>query len=235
MAYHPAAATFSLILMASLGFLLTCIPPSRPWIIPQPKTKVWELLAKLLGQDHICLSTSDSGNLMSTCLVGIPSNSSKYPPSLLSHHDAVNRRTHRIAFRSPNQITVKTPVENPLVPWRDSVKGLPKLSNEPAYFDILGSSFATFCVQFVFTPKTQKELFISITQHNPKYKAATWCENIAHVKMPSTEDSALRQLPKGLFLLCGNRAWAGIPPSPSRRAVYFRAVDLVHTQHIPNY
>lgn len=70
------------------------------------------------------------------------------------------------------------------------MKGLPKLSNEPAYFDILGSSFAIFCVQFVFTPKTQKELFISITQHNPKYKAATWCENIAHVKMPSTEDSA---------------------------------------------
>lgn len=92
------------------------------------------------------------------------------------------------------------------------MKGLPKLSNEPAYFDILGSSFATFCVQFVFPPKPQKELFISITQHNPKYKAATWCENIAHVKMPSTEDSAPRQLPKGLFLLCSNRAWAGIPP-----------------------
>lgn len=176
------------ILRVSLA-LLFCIPQGEPWIIPQPRSNVWALLTKSLGQDHICLSTSTPDNPMSTCLVGIPLNSSEYPSALLSLRDSTNWLTHWIVARSFALRTVKVPVKNPFVLWRDWAKDLPKLSDEPAEFEILRSSSAPFCVQFKFNPTTRKESYANITQHKVQYQAAQWCKNITHVKMPSTLDN----------------------------------------------
>ncbi|RMC15051.1 hypothetical protein DUI87_07231 [Hirundo rustica rustica] len=39
-----------------------------------------------------------------------------------------------------------------------------------------------------------------------------WCEETVEVVRPTTFGSKPWSLPKGIFLICGDRAWAGIPP-----------------------
>lgn len=196
--------------MSQLVILLTLVLSASPWIIPQLKTNIRVLLAKTLKQDHICLSKTATDEPMPTGLVGIPLNVSEYPPLLVSIQNNWNQQTHQVA-RSFAIQTVKVPVRNPLVLWRDWVGDLPKLPNEPAEFNIISTSSAPYCVQFMFNLPTHKQLNISVAQHNPKYQAAQWYKKIGHVKIASTLDGSPWQLPKGVFLNCGDCTWAGIP------------------------
>ncbi|RMC17363.1 hypothetical protein DUI87_05944 [Hirundo rustica rustica] len=39
-----------------------------------------------------------------------------------------------------------------------------------------------------------------------------WCKDTVEVDVPTTSRHKPLKLPKGVFLICGDRAWAGIPP-----------------------
>ncbi|RMC15620.1 hypothetical protein DUI87_07822 [Hirundo rustica rustica] len=66
---------------------------------------------------------------------------------------------------------------------------------------------------FMFTcPKGQERFFQFVYQTKGAYTARTWCDQVAHVQMATTHDADPLALPKGVFLICGDRAWAGIPP-----------------------
>lgn len=67
-----------------LVFIWSTIPPVDMWIIPQPKVNIWKVLTKVLDQDLLCLTTVSAADLLSTCLVGIPSNLDEFPPPLNS-------------------------------------------------------------------------------------------------------------------------------------------------------
>lgn len=64
-----------------LCFLLVIcmMPPVVVWIILQPKTNVWVMLAKALQQDHMCFSMNGIKDLLSTCLVEILLQPHEYP------------------------------------------------------------------------------------------------------------------------------------------------------------
>ncbi|TRZ08547.1 hypothetical protein HGM15179_018560 [Zosterops borbonicus] len=187
------------------------------WIVTQPKANVWRTLAMAMGQDHICLSQGSAKDPIASCLVGIPFKEDEFPPALLNFKNEYNKQSpgrHTRAleeFRLQRQI--KLPVINPLILWRDWVStSLPRAENEPQELELLGSSPAPFCVQFVFTPpKGQEKLFTQILQIKDEYHAGPWCEKIAHVKMASTPAIIPLTLPKGVFLICGDRAFTGIP------------------------
>lgn len=80
-----------LLLLASL------LVPTTTWIVPQPKANVWTTLARLLGQDHLCLSWTSSTNPILTCLVGIPFPPEEFLESLLIHQAQAN--TMKAAFK----------------------------------------------------------------------------------------------------------------------------------------
>ncbi|TRZ17283.1 hypothetical protein HGM15179_009816 [Zosterops borbonicus] len=84
--------------------------------------------------------------------------------------------------------------------------------SEPQELELLGSSPAPNCVQFVFTPpKKQEKLFTNLLQIKEAYHATPWCRQVSHVKMASTLGMVPLSLPKGVFLICGDRAFPGIP------------------------
>ncbi|RMC03430.1 hypothetical protein DUI87_20627 [Hirundo rustica rustica] len=58
----------------------------------------------------------------------------------------------------------------------------------------------------------QERSYQFVYQTKDVYTAKIWCGRIAHVEMASTADEKPLTLPKGVFLICGDRAWAGIPP-----------------------
>lgn len=100
----------------------------------------------------------------------------KFLPLLLRLKDDANNKALGQVFRSFLEHSVERkvalPVLNPLVLWRDWASELSQLSEEPQELEILGSSEASFCVQFVFTsPKGQDKLFSSIFQVKDVYMA----------------------------------------------------------------
>ncbi|TRZ05078.1 hypothetical protein HGM15179_022029, partial [Zosterops borbonicus] len=134
------------------GMLLaSLLGPVWAWIVPQPKVNVWKTLAKTLGQDHICLSSTAAGDPLSSCLVGIPFEEKDYPPALLRMKQSFNRKPVVIShFTELNHASAL--VKNPLAFWKEWTFHLPALPQEPQELDLLGSSPSPFCIHFTFTP-----------------------------------------------------------------------------------
>ncbi|TRZ09212.1 hypothetical protein HGM15179_017895 [Zosterops borbonicus] len=166
-----------------------------------------------MGQDHICLSQGSAQDPVASCLVGIPLQESDLPPGLLKLKAEFNKAPFPASSRKYSiDRFLPYPITNPYILWRDWVSTpLPKAAEEPQELELLGSSRAPFCVQFVFTPTRDANLFTDIKQIKRVYHATPWCVMVAHVKMASTLGYKPLALPKGLFLICRDRAYAGIP------------------------
>ncbi|XP_068856631.1 uncharacterized protein [Aphelocoma coerulescens] len=205
------------------------------WIVPQPAANVWSVLARTMGQDHICLSTTAAQNPMATCLVGIPleqeftSLPEKLEPMQASMTPSqttkssntgrasvakppVNLHRPRVPYRRRPPFSWhrrgKRDTNNPLEKW---LPRLPRASSEPQELDLLGSYPARYCVQFQFGLSPDLEAFKIIAPNHREYKAAKWCLAVSKVTTENPHRSRLKRLPRGLFLICGDRAWAGIP------------------------
>ncbi|XP_066402870.1 uncharacterized protein [Molothrus aeneus] len=166
------------------------------WIVPQPKANVWRTLAEALGQDHICLDTGAAKDPMSSCLVGIPLPPSELPP-LFNYAFSLSTTRDAIAtFWSA---------------WRDGVRGLIPLDSEPQELHLLGSAVAPVCIQFRFTPRPGEKGYTVLNPSDPRYQATRWCKRPIKVPLSSTPGGKPLALPRGIFFICGDRAWAGIP------------------------
>lgn len=161
-------------------------------IVPQPKANVWTTLAKALNQSGLCLSMGSTEDPMSTCLVGIPLKPNQYP------------------------FTGKKP--DPVRSWDSWTRILPHAPQEPQELALVGSAKAIYCVNFNYRLKgkewyepsaTRKTHILEVKPHDLAYTIPTWCNVTAPVPAESTKEP--RQLPSGVFLICGDWAWAGIP------------------------
>ncbi|RMB92340.1 hypothetical protein DUI87_31214 [Hirundo rustica rustica] len=157
-----------------------------------------------MGQDHICLTAASADNPLSTCLVGIPFKPEEFPPGLLQ------------ALRTANQIrphrqVLKGIIKNPFALWSTYQHTLLQSSAYPAELELLGSVNASFCIKFVYSPpKEQEQLYHRIRSSNNM--PSGWCKDTVEVDVLTSMDSKPLSLPKGTFLICGDRAWSGIPP-----------------------
>ncbi|XP_077645903.1 uncharacterized protein LOC144247957 [Lonchura striata] len=176
------------------------------WIVPQPKKNVWVTLAQALQQDHMCLSTASAENPMSTCLIGVPSKEDEFPIGLVRLQKQVNE--NKIP-KGAGQVEAQ--VRNPLILWQGWVSHLPTAEGEPQELELLGSAKAEFCIQFDFSPTKEVKLYEHVKQYKVEFRAGQWCTAVYKLKFASTTDFRPRKLDKGMFLICGDRAYPGIP------------------------
>ncbi|XP_061231669.1 syncytin-A-like [Neopsephotus bourkii] len=81
-------------------------------------------------------------------------------------------------------------------------------------FNILGSAPAQNCVKF--DPHHNQDNPINVSSHRP-YNETAYCQSITE-KTVITSNTGY--LPGGQFLVCGDRAWQGIPRSPEGGPCY---------------
>ncbi|RMC00705.1 hypothetical protein DUI87_22732 [Hirundo rustica rustica] len=193
---------------------------------------MWATLARAMGQDHICLSATSADSPLSTCLVGIPFKPEEFPQGLLQLLKSVNqvRSTYYDSTFNYNVLKgVTYPIKNPLTLWSIYLNTLSQLSSDPTELELLGSVNASFCIKFVYSPpKGQEQNYRQIRSVNTM--PDDWCEETVEVVWPTTFGSKPWSLPKGIFLICGDRAWAGIPPCHIRRTLHIGQVEPVFPQ-----
>ncbi|XP_058716083.1 uncharacterized protein LOC131590192 [Poecile atricapillus] len=180
-------------LMSLIIWMLLKTSAVDAWLVAQPQENVWITLAKTLQQDHMCLSMGSATNPLSSCLVGIPLKPHEYP------------------------FTGKEP--NPVDTWDEWTKILPHAPEEPQELELLGSSKAAYCINFNYHPvanawpasKYQKAIKSrkNVTPNSKIYSQSKWCNYTGSTR--STSSHYPRVLPRGVFLICGDRVWAGIP------------------------
>ncbi|XP_064289396.1 uncharacterized protein LOC135308416 [Passer domesticus] len=184
--------------IAIIAFWCATLPTSQPWVVPQPKRNVWKTLASALGQDSICLTTASATDPLSTCLVGIPISPDELPDTLYpSLEPLFNNKINCPSNLYPN------------VAWRKFSNRLNQSKSEPTEFTLLGSSTAHFCFQFFPFPGQDEKSYTPIISSN--HTAGNWCSSLSQITIPITLNDKPKSLPNGLFLICGNRAWQGIP------------------------
>lgn len=143
-------------------------------------------------------------------LVGLPMD--EWPVTV----DALHRRQGS----SPNN-THKKP--SPVDTWDTWTEGLEHAPEEPQELDLLGASKMNYCVKFYYKPRwgewdsrmvrpDEKGVVVwqNVTPHHSFYKREkNWC----NYTFPITSRSSLhpKRLPKGVFLVCRDRAWPRIP------------------------
>lgn len=176
----------------------------KVWIVPQPRQNVWVISACALQHDHLCLSMASADDRVSTCLGGMPFSIDQFPSELRALMNNINQNPPLVCRRCVH-------ITNPLVLWRKWSSNLPELDKKPTEFELLGSLIAPFCVQFIFKPSYYPESYISVKIHKKEFQAANWCKSIRHLNIPSSKNQIPLKLPKGMFLICGQRAWAGGP------------------------
>ncbi|XP_074389739.1 uncharacterized protein LOC141727276 [Zonotrichia albicollis] len=186
-----------------LTVLMTCgflLPPAEPWVIPQPKINVWRALAQSLGQDSICLDTGAAEDPMSSCLVGIPFSPGEFPPAFQSAFSPVLAQS--LTF---------LPGFEPSNAWRSGVARLSPAPSEPTELHLLGSANSSICFQFEYSYAPIYEGSEVVRQTKKQYQASQWCRAVLKIMGPTSTKRTPYALPRGVFLICGDRAWAGIP------------------------
>ncbi|XP_077638722.1 uncharacterized protein LOC144246146 [Lonchura striata] len=187
-------------LVAATLSILLWLHVADGWVVPQPKENVWITLAKSLQQDNLCLAMGNVDNPLSTCLVGVPLVADDWPVS--------NSDLLRTTGRRPN----------PVDTWDEWTKILPNSKEEPQELDLLGSSTARYCVKFYYRRPSQnwhgidlaKDTYRKdVTPISKKYNSQTWCNYTSQVI--SVSSTHPKTLPRGMFLICGDRVWSGIP------------------------
>ncbi|XP_077637531.1 uncharacterized protein LOC144245910 [Lonchura striata] len=187
-------------LVAATLSILLWLHVADGWVVPQPKENVWITLAKSLQQDNLCLAMGNVDNPLSTCLVGVPLVADDWPVS--------NSDLLRTTGRRPN----------PVDTWDEWTKILPNSKEEPQELDLLGSSTARYCVKFYYRRPSQNWHGIDLAKNtyrkdvtpiSKKYNSQTWCNYTSQVI--SVSSTHPKTLPRGMFLICGDRVWSGIP------------------------
>ncbi|RMC16780.1 hypothetical protein DUI87_06374 [Hirundo rustica rustica] len=179
----------------------------KAWKMGQPPENVWVTLAKTLRQDNLCLSMGSVSSPLSSCLVGIPFKINE--PSPL-HPFAGNWPALPTAEKGPAREAWEQWVK--LIPkaTTDAHKENPVANSEPQELDLLVSAKASYSFNFYFqnmasSYKNQSKPL------NKIYNLVNWCNYTTKIPFDTSGFLIPRALPKGVFLICGDRAWAGIP------------------------
>ncbi|XP_066427522.1 uncharacterized protein [Molothrus aeneus] len=195
----PAGVNPMVILALPIVLLVGTLPPSAsPWIVPQPRANVWRTLAQAMGQEHICLDLGSAEDPMSSCLVGIPLPLFEFPYPF-------NVTLGSLLHRNP---PLMVDAQNA---WRDGLRSLTPLQSDPPELHLVGSAKSSVCLWFQYAPFMSSS-YSDIRPSSPEYRAARWCNFTIRLPFASTLGVKPLALPRGTFFICGDRAWAGIPP-----------------------
>ncbi|OPJ66367.1 envelope glycoprotein gp95-like [Patagioenas fasciata monilis] len=174
------------------------------WMPTQTKTNMWITLANMTDQDSICLAMSSLENPFHTRLVGI----------LLDDYSSITQLFQNSGWCKG----IATNCNNAnMALW---IICLPEADIEPQELELLASMPMDACIQLVCEKcqnNIQEHKWIKLQNVNATlgdYRNETqWCN--ASQKNPRGVIDNVGQQPQnllyGVFLICGDRAWPGIP------------------------
>ncbi|XP_064258597.1 uncharacterized protein LOC135289133 [Passer domesticus] len=157
--------------------------------VSQPGKNVWEVLAQAANLDSICLTHSRPGRPFSACMIGLP-----VSEWLIPGHTAIE---------------ISQVVKDPVNEWCAWTHLLPVASSEPQELEIFGSMTMNVCMKFEISDTSKPNKTIDVTPSHEFYRnASAWCNNTMVTDRGSFQVPV--QLPRGFFLICGDRIWHGI-------------------------
>ncbi|XP_059322528.1 uncharacterized protein LOC132069998 [Ammospiza nelsoni] len=177
--------------------------------IVQPKQNVWKALAQAANLDSIYLIHSRPGRPFSTCMVGLP-----VDKWLVPKHTPVK---------------VSQVIMDPVSEWCSWTKLLPVASSEPQELEIFGSTTMELCMRFEISDVTKaKNKTIDVIPNHAFHKnALAWCKYAKTTTKASLQVPA--QLPQGIFFICGDRIWHGIPANVKGGPCSIGRISLLST------
>ncbi|XP_068255379.1 uncharacterized protein [Nyctibius grandis] len=192
----------------SLLWILDLTKGHQPIVLPPTPWKgshnVWVTLMRSLNQTQFCASLAQPEQPFHTFLVGVPLNRSE-SKEIVAGLNVLKQSLCENAMKCGEHWDL----------WDDS---LPVNPLEPQELDILGTLEAESCVFFNYTEGSniyQNDIkrLQNVTPSNPLWQnESIWCANVGRSRTEPAPDLAMpRKLPEGLFLICGDRAWPGLP------------------------
>lgn len=197
-----------------------------------PRTNVWVTLARSLNTTSFCASLASPQSPFSTCLVGVPVNDSNLD-------EWMGKYLVKKEMCGKNKTVVDC------LSRYDSWADRQLIGPEPQELEILGSLTAQAC------------FFINVSQDSRGWEAnrvstkitvptpispkegwtnsSIWCLNVIRtLTQPASGTEYPRRLPPGIFLICRNRAWSGIPSHPIGGPCTFGKLSMLMPRWHPN-
>lgn len=172
--------------MSFMMLILSSVALSNGANLPinQPKQNVWETLAQAANLESICLTHLKPGKPFTACMVGLPVD--KWP----------------IPGHSPMEISQV--IKDPVNEWCAWTHLLPVASTEAQELEIFGSTTMELCMKFEILNVSKTNKSIDVTPNHEFYRnASAWCNHTETTAKGSIQVPV--QLPRGLFLICGDR------------------------------
>ncbi|XP_064512513.1 uncharacterized protein LOC135414988 [Pseudopipra pipra] len=195
---------------------------------------VWTTLANVTKTDVICVSMATPTSPFCTCLVGVPIDNYRW--GTLYNETVLANCTH------PG---TQQPLWWCQASWRAKsgkdatwyIKSLaymhnfPALPIQPQELDILGTLTATRCFYLNYTSGTKvNEGGVDIFPRDIYRNASAWCnETLQNQFIPGFDAIGL---PNDLFLICGQRAWKGIPGKAVGGPCTFGQLTFFHPRSV---
>lgn len=177
-----------------------------------PRHNMWITLAQKLNRTDFCISLSRPDSPFYTCLIGVPLNNSE--AFLLT-----STITGQIKKSKCNNSIRTCLTEYDM--WDDSLP----YGTKPDELEILGTLHAEACLYINSSKYPCNEgshtwcnltFSTNISPQSTQWNNGSfWCKNITRDSMnPAPGTTFPRLLPPGIFLICGDRAFNGIPQRP---------------------
>lgn len=116
--------------------------------------------------------------------------------------------SHPFARKWPTPPTAEK--DPALEAWKRKTETLPKLPQEPQELDLLRSAKASYCFNFYFWNPSVNYV-MDVKPVKKVYNSSSWCNYTIKIPFDASNSFYPRVLPQGMFFLCGDRAWTGVP------------------------
>ncbi|XP_055554180.1 uncharacterized protein LOC129734579 [Falco cherrug] len=178
------------------------------------RENVWVTLSRAVNTTTFCASLSTPSVPFLTCLVGVPLNDSDW----IALNQSLNQMPKvTILARGNNMSSFFEKFDN----WDDKLP----IGPSPQEIELVDSLNASYCVYLNSSrypcAGEASNMPCSTTAITPVYPIknqfnwSVWCNHTSrNLSNPAPGVLYPRKLPPGLFFICGNRAWNGIPSMP---------------------
>ncbi|XP_058706928.1 uncharacterized protein LOC131585147 isoform X1 [Poecile atricapillus] len=211
-----------------LMVIVLCVTPTSCLLTNiQKRQNIWVTLAHLTGQKSMCLSLATPGDPFRTCLIGVPEWDPPAFKGLVSNETRLNRS---VILQGCNHTTGFTSRQLEAC-WQVKIIEVLNVTMEPPEeLDLLGST-NTSGGWMMLEPPTKSHPD-KVTQCwatvNPIVDLVTATESKAFYLQCNLTGRLPKRLPSSIFLICGDRAWNGIPASPHGGPCYLGKLTLFH-------
>lgn len=209
--WHPINGSLLVVGLLGLIALASATTVRHPKInFLFTKQNLWISLANKLNRTNFCVSLARPESPFHTCLIGIPLNETEY--GYIDQYILTNL-TRRPCQHNVSQCLIKHNEWDFKLPY----------GGPPDELEIFGSLHAASCLYINSSCQDETDRWCNTrppTNVSPQEAAWKndnfWCRSVALNKThPAVGTVIPRRLPPGIFLICGDRAFSGIPQRPA--------------------